>query len=159
MDVIDKFRSRAIVWAIQVGATISFSWLGVKSLKRPSLEKAMKKSLVVLAMALLVCVNAYSQGKVLNAATDAWPPYADPKNSSGGLSVEIAQEALKSEGYTLKVHFVPWARALKEAETGVSDVLPQTWMLSEQVAFLACSKPYTYNVIILIKRREDPFEY
>jgi len=104
-------------------------------------------------------VNSWAQNKTINLVADSWPPFSDKNSPSGGLSVEIAKEALKERGYSIRVHFVPWPRALQEIASGASDVLPEVWLTHSNREFLHCSEPYAYNDLKFIKKKGSDFEY
>ena len=54
---------------------------------------------------------------VITAAMDPWPPFIDPQHPKEGLGLEVIRAAYKTQGYTVRMEYVPWARA----EAGVVD--------------------------------------
>jgi len=97
--------------------------------------------------------------KQITAAGDPWPPFVDPQNPKEGLSLEIVRSALKSEGYSVKMNYVPWARAIKKVKEGKYDILPDTWFSPKRATYLKYSDPYASNSIKFIKKKNDNFEY
>jgi len=97
--------------------------------------------------------------KVLVAAADPWPPFADENNPSDGLSLEIIRAAFQTQGYEISILYVPWARAINGVKAGVYDILPTAWKNKDRMEFLHFSAPYLQNSIKFIKRAEDDFVY
>lgn len=104
-------------------------------------------------------VLAQSDGKTIVAAADPWPPYVDQKNPTEGLALEIIRAALKTQGYAVKMEWVPWTRAMAGVKDGKYDILPDCWIMEDQAKFLAYSEPLATNEIKFIKRKGDPFEF
>lgn len=77
----------------------------------------MKKFLIIF---LLIFSYSFS-GKVITLATDPFPPFHSPDVPNYGFFAEIVAEAFKVSGYTLKIEFMPWSRALALAEKGTYD--------------------------------------
>lgn len=113
------------------------------------------KSLLTLIM--LLCYLP-AQAETVTAAQDPWPPFIHTDGQSG-LSVELVQAALATQGYQLKMSIMPWSRALKEANNGNIDLLIATWQTAERRSFLYFSDPYAHNRITFISRADAPFEY
>jgi polar amino acid transport system substrate-binding protein len=107
----------------------------------------------------MVSFMCMASGKVLIAAADPWPPFADDKNPTDGVSLEIIRAAFETQDYEVTMMFVPWARALNGVRVGDYDLLPTTWKSNERMEYLHFSDPYLQNSIKFIKRVEDPFEY
>ncbi|WGL59821.1 transporter substrate-binding domain-containing protein [Pigmentibacter sp. JX0631] len=91
----------------------------------------------------IVCIffginfNSYSMG-VIKLATSEWSPYIGEDLYSQGLIAKIVQRALEMEGYKLNLVFLPWARAVKEAETGKDNLdgyLPEYFDKSKEEYF------------------------
>jgi polar amino acid transport system substrate-binding protein len=112
-------------------------------------------SLLILTLIFLI----FAEAKVLTSASDPWPPFIDPQSSSEGLSLEIVRAAFKTQGYTIKHSYIPWARAMKNLKEGKIDIIPNTWMTEERKQFLEYSNTYISNEIKFIKKAGDPFEF
>lgn len=104
-------------------------------------------------------VLAQSGERTIIAAADPWPPYVDQKNPTDGLALEIIRAAFKTQGYAVKMEWVPWTRALDGVKSGKYDILPDAWIVEDQAKFLAYSEPLATNEIKFIKRKGDPFEF
>lgn len=95
----------------------------------------------------------------LVAAADPWPPYIDDKHPMGGVSVQIADAALRTQGYTVSNRIMPWARALEETKFARIDVILDAWWSQERSEYFMYSRPYINGPIKFLKRKGDPFKY
>jgi len=111
--------------------------------------------MVMLSVASL-CVAAE---KVITAAADPYPPFVDQSDPQEGLSLAIIRAAYKTQGYTVKMDFIPWARAKSQIVIGKIDILPDVWMNGENLKIMQFSEPYAVNTIKFIKNADDPFDY
>lgn len=126
----------------------------------------MKKKHVVLAtLAVLFCIAfanpcSAADEKTITAASNEWPPFVNNKDTENkGLSIEIIIAAYATQGYTVEMDIVPWARAMAHLKKGKIDIIPNTWMTEERKGFLKFSEPYAVNEIVFIKTEDDPFEF
>ncbi|MBF0413167.1 MAG: transporter substrate-binding domain-containing protein [Desulfamplus sp.] len=97
--------------------------------------------------------------KIVRAAADPYPPFVDPEDTREGLSLVIVRAAYKTQGYTVKMEYVPWARAEALTIQGKYDILPDVWMNEKNKQSMMFSEPYTVNIVKFIKNADDPFEY
>ncbi len=107
----------------------------------------------------LVLGSGLSRAETITAAGDPWLPFLDPDSPTQGISLEIVRAAFATQGYTIEMHFFPWARALNNVKEVDNDILISTWYTEERTAYLAYSDPYLENQIKFIKRKGDNFEY
>ncbi|MDT4853939.1 ABC transporter arginine-binding protein [compost metagenome] len=113
----------------------------------------------VLILVLGLLLGASVRAQTLIAAADVYPPFADPAHPEQGISLQIVRAAYATQGYTVEMRFVPWARAVNGVKTGEYDILPNAWWTQERAEFLLFSEPYMKSEIKFIKRKGDPFEY
>ena len=102
---------------------------------------------------------AWGQSKKIVAAADPYPPFVDPSNPKEGLSLEVAREAFKTQGYEVEFKLVPWARAEAGLGTGDYDILPDAWSTEARRKTQRFSVAYAQNDVKFIKKKGDPFEY
>ena len=95
----------------------------------------------------------------LTAGADPWPPYIDENLPQGGVSVQIADAALRTQGYTVKNRILPWARALEEVKQARVDLILDAWWSQERSEQFQFSRPYINGPLKFIKRRDDQFQY
>ena len=113
-------------------------------------------SIIIFCLSALPCM---ANEKTIVAAADPWPPFVNPADPKEGLSLEIIKAAYETEGYTVEMNYVPWARAINGVKKGKYDIIPTTWMTDERKTFLMFSEPYAVNKIKFIKNQDDPFEF
>jgi len=120
----------------------------------------MKRVIILSILILLFGFSTYGgEGKVLKTASDSWPPFIDPQNPKGGLSVEIATAAYATQGFSVEHKIEPWARAMQKLKNGDIDIIVNAWITEERKTFLYYSDPYVANEIKFIKLIDDSFEY
>lgn len=98
------------------------------------------------------------QAEVVTAAQDPWPPFVQ-KGVDPGISVEIATEAYKTQGYELQMKVMPWTRAMNEVKNANVDLIIAAWKTAERTQFLRYSEPYANNRIKFITLASDTFEF
>jgi polar amino acid transport system substrate-binding protein len=64
-------------------------------------------------MSLLAPIFSYAQDKTIHLTSLEWPPYSGADLAHQGQTIKRATEIFATMGYTLKVDFFPWARAVK----------------------------------------------
>ena len=85
------------------------------------------KKILILKL-LQLSFSVYADNKEIKLVTLEWEPYVGPNLKKQGFISELIRIALKKEGYTLKLEFMPWARALEQAEKsidGVDEIMPK----------------------------------
>lgn len=117
------------------------------------------KTVAALLSLLLLAASAFSANNTIVAAADPWPPFIDPANPTGGLSLEIVRAAFKTQGYEVTMHYVPWARAETGVKAGTYDILPNVWYTEARAKELLFGASFATNVIKFIKLKGDPFVF
>jgi len=118
----------------------------------------MKIFFTLLLFGLLVPPSS-AENTVVTAVCDPWPVLLDPDSEKQGLIVEIAQAAYLSQGYDLKVNFVPWSRAMVMIEQKRAHLLLGAWYTEERNDYLLYSKPIFSSAIQFIKPKDSTFSY
>lgn len=119
----------------------------------------MKRVVMFIVIVLLSATFCTAEEKTVVAAADPYPPFIDPTDPNEGLSLAVIRAAYKTQGYTVKMEFVPWARAEALTISGKYDILPDVWLNDENKKVLMFSVPYAVNTVKFIKTADDPFEY
>lgn len=70
-------------------------------------------SIFFCSLVLIGNVHAGDKTVVLNSLD--WPPYTSESLLHNGATAEVVRAAFEASGYTLTIHFYPWARTLSEA--------------------------------------------
>lgn len=115
--------------------------------------------LAVLMVLLSIASMCVAEEKVITAAADPYPPFVDQSDPQEGLSLAIIRAAYKTQGYTVKMEFMPWVRAKTQVVGGKIDILPDVWMNDENLKTLQFGEPYAVNTVKFIKNVDDPFDY
>lgn len=110
---------------------------------------------ILIAFFLTYSVSA----KTINLATSNWEPYYGEKLKNNGFFSEIVREAFKRQGYTLKITWVPWIRALKIAKMGKYDGLLGAYYNDERKRSFHYSKPIVKTQIIFIKMKSTKLAF
>ncbi len=117
---------------------------------------------LVLAFSFLILSNvAFAQeSKRIHIVTEHYPPYEMEQAIEGlrGFDYEVAREAFKRMGYTPKIEFLPWKRALEMTRTGqVAGVLTCAYT-KERAEFMIFSDPLSSftNAFVVRKEFEGP---
>lgn len=118
-------------------------------------------------MRVLLCIifilfffnNTFSHDISITVVADPWPPYIEDSDPASGFTLEILQEAFKTQGYDIEYINIPWARAEFEVKEGRYDVLPNVWFSNARSADLLYSKSYAVNNIMFITLKNDDFIY
>lgn len=113
-------------------------------------------SLFFLSFRLLA---AAPQPVIITAGADPWPPYIDEHHPHGGVSVQLANAALKTQDYEVQNKIMPWARALEETRAGRVDAILDAWWTQERSQDFMFSRPYLDGPVKFIKRLDSGFEY
>jgi len=95
----------------------------------------------------------------LSAGADPWPPYIDPTLPLGGVSVQIADAALRTQGYTVKNKILPWARAIEETKQARLDLILDAWWSQERSQYFMFSRPYINGPLKFIQKKNKAFRY
>lgn len=106
-----------------------------------------------------VAICGAESDRIVKAVADSWPPYTDPQNPSGGLTLEIIRAAFATQGYSVTMTYRPWVRAELSAAEGAFDLLINCWITAERQTRFLFSAPYATNRLTLIKRTDDGFTY
>ncbi len=83
------------------------------------------------------CFKSFSMEEI-KLSTSEWSPYIGEELHEKGLIANIVQRALELEGYKLNLVFMPWARAVNEAQTGkegLDGYLPEYYDKSKEEYF------------------------
>ena len=116
------------------------------------------KVIIFFAMAFMSSIT-WSESIELTAVGDPWPVLLNPNSQQQGLLVEIVRKAYKTQGYDLKIKFVPWSRAMVMIQKKQADLLIGAWYTDERNDYLLYSDIIFASAIRFIKPRNSTFEY
>jgi polar amino acid transport system substrate-binding protein len=106
--------------------------------------------------ALLAAVHLMAMPSVdtIYLVSTNYPPYYGKGLVDGGVLTQITTEAFRRAGYTLKVEWLPWARAVNIAKEGRVDGVMGIWYSKEREDDFAFSLPLL-NTEVGFYRRAD----
>ena len=117
--------------------------------------------ILILALSLAIgsAVEGFAQPKEIILTTDPMPPFVAPELENEGLTASIAKAACQRVEYNLKIHFVPWKRALEGSKKGLYDGLIHCYYTKERSEFLEFSDPLIETAISLFQRKGAGISY
>ena len=120
-------------------------------------SRQIRAAIAASMLCLSTCaVQALEEVKV---TTTEYPPYTGEALPGGGVVTEIAREAFRRGGYAMQVRFLPWSRALRDAQMGQADGAISIWHSQEREQWFVFSKPLGENKIGLMVLAEKPIRY
>jgi polar amino acid transport system substrate-binding protein len=139
------------------------SWFGVDGDRRLQVlwedgERAARKALACLLIVLaflVMTVSAPHADTLVLAAANTWPTAYLVDGRPTGMLVDLVTEAYRRTGQSVDIKLMPWARCLKDAETGDVDGVFSSFKLPERERFLAFSKQALTTQVIVFFARPD----
>ncbi len=107
----------------------------------------MKLINLLISVILILCfsnaVVASADLGELNIVTEDYPPYEmiEPVNGQRGFDYELVSRIFKKLGFSPKIKFLPWKRALLSAENGTSVGILTCAYRKERESFILYSDP------------------
>ena len=124
-----------------------------------STKEALAYLLIVPAI-LAMTASVVCADPLVLAAADTWPTAYLLAGKPTGMLVDLVTEAFRRAGDSVEVELMPWARCLREAETGDVDGVFSSFKLPERQRFLAFSKEaLTKQVIVFFARSESTLSF
>jgi len=104
--------------------------------------------------ALLLLFNPTVYAGNVHLVSTSYTPHYGPDLPQQGPAVEIVRRALAELGYTLKIDYMPFARALHEAERGRYAGVMGVWYVEDRNGDFLYSQPLYQNHLVLFSRKE-----
>lgn len=101
------------------------------------------------------CLSAAAAERVVHFLTTEYPPFASEAMADGGASVDLLRQALQGKGWSLRVSYIPWARARAEISRGQVDGLLPCWATSIEELGLMSSPAIFVSQLGFYVRSED----
>jgi polar amino acid transport system substrate-binding protein len=102
---------------------------------------------------LLLATQGIAAERVLSLASTDYPPYYGKGLKNHGPISEITLAAYRKVDWEVKITFLPWARAMKEAKTGGYDGISGIWYRKDREAWFVFSDPIYPNIVGFYKRK------
>lgn len=123
--------------------------------------KFISKKLLAIAASFLTPVLmlvAQSEKTVTLASLD-WEPYIGKKLPNQGYVAQIVTEAYKTQGYSVKIEYLPWARAVSSAKEGTYDGLFPEYYNEERLADFVFSKEFKGGPLGFMKKKGSEIKF
>jgi polar amino acid transport system substrate-binding protein len=104
-------------------------------------------ALLLTAVCALLAPVARAEEKTVSFVTDA--------EKEGGFLLEITREAFKRVGYTVKVDFQPWPRALAAVMDGTSEALLGAQRTDERAAKMEYTNPIGHSDMVFFALKKN----
>lgn len=114
---------------------------------------------IVGSLLVIACLCQAAVADSIYLVSTNFPPYYGPDLPNGGVFRQITAEALKRGGHSLKVDWLPWARAVKQAEEGRADGIMGIWHSTEREVYFAYSLPLLSNQLGFYKRADSTISF
>ncbi len=113
----------------------------------------------LLSLALILLITLPCAADEIRLTNGEWPPYLGQNLPHHGVASRIVEEAFALEGVRVQWEFHPWARALYNAEKGVSDG-SAVWLRNprREAAFFI-SEPVVESSYYLFHRKDRPLDW
>jgi polar amino acid transport system substrate-binding protein len=108
------------------------------------------------ALCLLLLGQSTLAGRVIDLASTNYPPYFSEFLPNDGVVAAITKEAFANRGYTVKLHYRPWARLMAEVQSGLYDGVMAVWFSQERAQYLRFSDPVANTLIGFYIRNDKP---
>ncbi len=118
-------------------------------------EDSMKYLLTVLFI-----VSAFSIfADTYTVVTDEWAPFYGEKVPDNGYLTQIVKAAFKASGHDLQHNWMPWKRAITEAERGTYQVLMGAYYNSDRAKIFEYSEPITQTQVVFFEQKGNNIKY
>ena len=91
--------------------------------------------------------------------TDEWAPFYGEKVPDNGYLTQIVKAAFEASGHTLTHSWMPWKRAITEAERGSYQVLMGAYYNEERAKIFEYSKPITQTQVVFFEQKGSNIKY
>lgn len=117
-------------------------------------------NLVILLILGLAASTTKAEPSTLQLTSLEWPPYSGSTLPEQGASSAVVRDAFAAAGYTLRIQFVPWSRAVRMAQTNpnVAGYFPE-YRSPKVEATCVLSDSLGRSPLGLAERREQPLQW
>ncbi len=101
----------------------------------------MKRISIFCTCLFFSCINEAATEKTFTITTEQFAPFIGKQLNENGWLMEVAKSILEPQGYSVKLNFRPWARAMHESKAGKYDGLYLAYYTKEREQWFIFSKP------------------
>jgi len=110
--------------------------------------------LLTLLAALGTALSTGVQAREITMCTLNWEPYYGSDLPRQGFFTELVRTAFERAGHTVKVEFMPWARAMLEVKQGDREVLLGAYYTEERAKTYRASESIYTDKVGLVARKD-----
>lgn len=114
------------------------------------------------ALLVMLLSQAHSEDSAkpsVSIAVGSWPPFLSTSQQHQGHVAHLIHDVFATQGYQVELHFMPWARAYREAAAGRHDATA-IWMDEEERHLdFYYSAPVMDETFVLFHRKTTPLEW
>ena len=118
----------------------------------------MNASVILLCLLLLLPFPTLAAESLKLSSSNYYPHYAEDLPQQGVVS-EIVRQAFLLQGIEIDIHFMPFARALRDSAHGEYAGVIAAWYSDERADKFYYSQPLYANQIVFFKRRQQSISY
>jgi len=90
----------------------------------------------------VVAIGTSAQARQVHLTTLVWEPYYGPELRNDGFCGAITKAAFERAGHSVKITYVPWARALRDAAAGRYDGIMGGYYTKERAKDFHYTEPF-----------------
>jgi len=117
-----------------------------------------KRFLVMVVFALFAS-RGFLQAETLKIATLDREPYTGHSLKGGGFCSEIVTEVFRKAGYTVKIDFITWDKAIDEGTKGNYDAVFPEYYSKERIKDFTYSNFFTNSLLGFYQRKGSNIKY
>ena len=117
------------------------------------------RRIVLLLLPAFFFIIGTSQAETLKLATTDWEPYVGKAIKGEGFNAEIVTEAFKRAGYSVKIDFMQWDKAIDEATKGSYDAVFPEYYSKDRATDFVYSSFFSNSLLVFYKRKSSTILY
>jgi len=114
---------------------------------------------IFLLLLFAAVAHGQTDSESVQLAALNWPPYIGENLAENGFGAEIIKTAFNRVGYGVTFSFLPWVRALKDANIGKYDAVCFAYYSEQRAKIYALSNPFVESALVFCKRRDADIVY
>ncbi len=115
------------------------------------------RRIVLLLVLTFFFIMGSSQAETLKIATTDWEPYVGKTIKGEGFNAEIVTEAFKRAGYTVKIDFMQWDKAIDDATKGTYDAVFPEYYSKDRAKDFVYSSFFSNSLLVFYKRKSSTY--
>ena len=119
----------------------------------------MRLRIAIAFLLVIIAAPGVLSQETVRLATLEWQPYIGSKALNNGYVAEVVAEAFKRVNYTTEITFLPWARAVVQAEFGDYDGVFPEYFNEKRTDTFVYSDPFPGGPVGLYKRKDNAALY